>query len=358
MKGHGAAAVLFAALAIVWTFPLVTNLSGLVPGVGPGDTLQFLWNFWWMRTALASGLDVFHTNFMFAPVGSSLVLHTLTPLPAFVAAELLSPLSVAAGMNVTILASLSLNGFCAYLLALRLGADRAGAIIGGLIFGGSSYVFSHLHGHFNLTTAWTIPLFALLAIRAMRGGVIWAMVAGLVLGATAYIDYYYLVYESALAVLIAATTSFEWSIASPGPRSPLRVRASRVVLVLLAVVGVLAAVIVATGGFSIAFGPRTISARQSLQSVADLLVAGGALALAEIPGANSVEANRTTFGRTEGSCNHAGDDARRGSAGGAKRRQPDRERRLCDAEVLLAERTERHRSRNVAHGPAVPRAAW
>jgi hypothetical protein len=47
-----------------------------------------------MRTALAGGLDVFQTSLMFAPVGAPLTLHTLTPLPAFVAATALAKLPV------------------------------------------------------------------------------------------------------------------------------------------------------------------------------------------------------------------------------------------------------------------------
>jgi len=44
--GHLGAAVVFAAVAIVWSFPLVLDLSTHVPGRGAGDNLNFLWNFW------------------------------------------------------------------------------------------------------------------------------------------------------------------------------------------------------------------------------------------------------------------------------------------------------------------------
>lgn len=253
---------MFVALAVVWTWPLVTDLSGQLPGLGNGgDSQQFLWNFWWMRTALASGQDVFFTSYMLAPAGASLVLHTFTPLPAFAGATVLGSLPVAAALNVTVLAGLFLNGFCAYLLCWRLSDDRAAAVLGGMIFACSSYLTGHLSGHFNLTHAWTIPLFALAALRAMRSGLIWSVLAGLVLGVTFYIDYYYLVYECGLAVLIAATTNRDWSIAWTGSGSAGRIRAARVVLSLAALVGLLVVAIIVTGGFSIDMGGRTISAR-------------------------------------------------------------------------------------------------
>ncbi len=101
-----------------------------------------------------------------------------------------------------------------------------------MIFGCSSYLAGHLYGHFNLIHAWTIPLFALAALRAMRSGMVWSVVAGLVLGVTFYIDYYYLVYECGLAALIAATTNRDWSIAWTGPGSVGRMRVARVVMAL------------------------------------------------------------------------------------------------------------------------------
>jgi len=258
---HAAAACVFAALAVVWTFPLVTDLSGQVPGTGPGDNLQFLWNFWWMRTALAGGLDVFQTSFMFAPVGAPLTLHTLTPLPAFVAATALAKLPVVTAMNATILASLFLNGFCAYLLAWRVTRDRGAAIIGGLTFGGSSYLAGHLLGHFNLTSAWTVPLFAMTALEAMKGRKAWAFAAGLVLAATAYTDYYYLILEGALGAVIVASALGDWSVTFQGRGSAARARATRVIGGLAAVAAVVIVTILITGGVALEGWGRTISIR-------------------------------------------------------------------------------------------------
>src|SRR4030095_839920 len=82
---HLAAAGLFAALAIPLTWPLALHLTTHVPGTGPDDNLQFLWNFWWMREALAPGLSgYFHTPYLFHPGGVDLVLHTHNAMNAFV----------------------------------------------------------------------------------------------------------------------------------------------------------------------------------------------------------------------------------------------------------------------------------
>ena len=44
------------------------------------------------------------------------------------------------------------------------------ALLAGVAFGGSPYVAAHLLGHFDLLTAWVIPLFALCLRRSLRTG--------------------------------------------------------------------------------------------------------------------------------------------------------------------------------------------
>ncbi len=257
---HVLAAGVFAALAVTWTFPLARHLSTTLPGSGPGDNIDFLWNFWWMRTALAAHLDVFHTTYLFAPTGADLTLHTHTALPAFVGATVLGGLSIVAAQNVMILTALALNGFCAYLLAWRATRDHGGALVAGIVFGGSPYISAHLNGHFNLTSAWTIPLFAIAASEAIRGSMRWAMLAGLLLGATAYLDYYYLVYEIALVLCLVALAACDWSIVWRDPGRVWR-RPARVVGVLLLLDLVAMGAIWTTGGFTAEVGPIRISAR-------------------------------------------------------------------------------------------------
>ena len=65
-----------------------------------------------------------------------------------------------------------------------------------MIFGLSPYLASHLLGHFDLVAAWVLPLFALTLRRARAtwSPLRWAVGAGLVLTATAYTAYYYVVY--------------------------------------------------------------------------------------------------------------------------------------------------------------------
>jgi hypothetical protein len=71
-------------------------------------------------------------------------------------------------------------------------------------------VAAHLTGHFNLIHAWTIPLFALAWLRTVEGSSRHAMLAGVMLAATAYIDYYFVVYELSFAALHCAVRAWRW----------------------------------------------------------------------------------------------------------------------------------------------------
>ena len=256
------AAAGFGILAVVWSWPLAWHLSTHLPGSGIGDNVVFAWNFWWMRTALASGTDFFRTSFLFAPVGADLTLHTHTALTAFVGATVLRQLSVVAALNVTILVSLALNGFCAYMLAWRLTRDRGASILAGTIFGTSPYIAAHLNGHFNLINAWTIPLFALTIPPAMKGSRRWAALAGLVLAMTAYVDYYYVVYELALALCVLAGLAWRWSFRVRTGESSARWLVAVVHTCLVLDVVALVA-IAATGGFNVRVGPVPVSMKDT-----------------------------------------------------------------------------------------------
>lgn len=217
MARHLAVALGFVVLAVAWTLPISIHLSTHLPGEMAGDNVTFLWNFWWMRKALAEGLSFFHTSYLFAPVGADLTLHTHTALPALFGATVLRGLSNTAALNATIIGSIALGGIGAYALAWRLVRERTAAVIAGLIFACSPFVAAHLMGHFNLLTAWVVPLFALSFIEAVRrGSVRCAIAAGVLLAGTAYSDYYMIVYEAVFAVCVYLGYTRRWTLSARG----------------------------------------------------------------------------------------------------------------------------------------------
>jgi hypothetical protein len=253
------AAAAFVGLAVLMTWPLAAHLSSALPGP-PGDNVGFLWNFWWMRKALSAGVSPFWTSYLFAPYGIDLTLNTNTALPAFVGATALARVDIVVTQNILTIATLALNGFAAYRLARRFTTDDTAAFIGGVIFAMSAYITAHLLGHFNLVSAYVLPLFALTWMGVCHGSRRAEIAAGLVLGATAFIDYYYLIYQFVIAGLLLVVESSVWSVrrGSPG-------RAARVfgwtAGIGAAVVAVVIAIVAITGGLAFDVGRAHVSMR-------------------------------------------------------------------------------------------------
>jgi hypothetical protein len=124
----------------------------------------------------------------------------------------------------------------------------------------SPFVSSHLHGHYDLIMPWTIALFALAAPDAVRGSLKAAIAAGAVLALTAYVSYYFVVYEIALALCLVAVAAWRWSFAlratDPYPRW---LRAAVATLLVVDVAALL--LIFVTGGLVVDIGPVRISMR-------------------------------------------------------------------------------------------------
>lgn len=234
--------------ATYWILP-VENLSTQLLGAGYGDNVGFLWDFWWMRKALSSDLDFFYSPYLLVPYGAKLVLHTHVALPAFVGASIMRNLSTVAALNMSVAAAVFLNGLVAWLLAYRITRHGAAALFGGLVFAASPYISAHLQGHFNLVHAWVIPLFGLAACEACKRHSLglWAC-CGVVMGLTAYVDYYYVVFEAVLLACLClpmfATGTF--LLTRPTRRRSI---AARVIGSLLLVDVVALCAIGLTGGF-------------------------------------------------------------------------------------------------------------
>jgi hypothetical protein len=194
----------FAAITAWWLFPVLANLSSVIPGSGAGDNVTFVWNVWWMRYVVHhSGPTFFFTPFLFYPFGVDLTLHTHTALPALLGAAWQSPI---AGQNALIALHLYLNFLCSYALAWRVTGKVVASLASAVIFGASAFVGAHLNGHFNLIAAWTLPLVCLLTSNALdRPSWVAGVLLGLALGATGYTDYYLFVYAVVIVLLLGVS---------------------------------------------------------------------------------------------------------------------------------------------------------
>jgi hypothetical protein len=232
-----------------------------VPGEGPGDNLGFVWNVWWFRSVMGGAQGAFFDcPYLFAPLGTSLVLHTHTALQSLVGATVLANASIVRAHNLTLLAGLAANGIATYALAWQHTRRALPAVLAGVVFAASAYIGIHLLGHFNLVHAWTVPATAATWLAVVsRPTVPRALSAAIAFAATIYSDYYYAIFTVLFAALWLAGSLISVKVRPVSPRSP---AVERLILALAVSFGLVAALTLATGGFEWAIAGVHISVHQ------------------------------------------------------------------------------------------------
>ncbi len=180
--------LLFSLAAIVQTWPLVLHAgNSIVDWLWfPFDTWYFLWNLWWVKHALLDlHTNPFHTDILMYPQGVDLHLGV-----ALVNGILSIPLQLVTrnlilSWNIVALLSIVFSGLGMYALSYRVNRNHAAAVISGYIFAFAPFVLMHFTAHWNISTTWPLPLFALFLLRfqetgrlreAAAAGILWAVI--------------------------------------------------------------------------------------------------------------------------------------------------------------------------------------
>jgi hypothetical protein len=139
--------------------------------VGYGyDPQIFIWSFAWWPHAVLHGQNPIVTHAVWAPVGLNLTWTTTVPGLAY----LFAPLTLLAGATVSydIAAVLvtALSAWTAYLLCRYLTRAFWPSLVGGYLFGFSSYVLAQGgRGHLHLSAVFLVPLVPLVVLRFLDG---------------------------------------------------------------------------------------------------------------------------------------------------------------------------------------------
>ncbi|MDP9360293.1 MAG: hypothetical protein M3P29_02455 [Acidobacteriota bacterium] len=165
-KKHAAAAILFAILAVLMTWPLLPNINRAV--AYPGDPYINAWvlDWDWHATIHQPG-RLFQAN-IFYPAKYSLAFSenlygiavVLFPLRAVGVPPL-------AAYNVAMLLGYAMCGFFTYLLAAEITGSGAGAIAAGIFYAFLPYRFTHAP-HVQYVWAGTLPLLLFALVRYSR----------------------------------------------------------------------------------------------------------------------------------------------------------------------------------------------
>jgi hypothetical protein len=162
---------LYAALALAFTWPLAAHFTTNHVGESGGDARVYVWNLWWVKTALVERhVSPFETDMIFHPVGIGLALHTLGLWQGLLFLPLDALFGFVAGANLVVLFSFVASALGAFALARREGASREGAFLAGLVFAFCPYRLARLAGHYDLLATEWIPVYLLALLAALTPG--------------------------------------------------------------------------------------------------------------------------------------------------------------------------------------------
>lgn len=132
---------LYIIISVVFTYPLILNLSGSLVG-WPLDGYLYLWNIDTFWHQIFNFQNPFITQRIFFPIGANLSLNSSAPLVSLLGLPFLK--NEIPFLNILIILSLPLSAFFSYLFIKKITKNDLGGFIGGLFYGFNPVMFSFL----------------------------------------------------------------------------------------------------------------------------------------------------------------------------------------------------------------------
>ena len=135
------------------------------------DAGVFAWALAWWPHALVHGLNPFHTQLLYAPQGFNIAHGALIPGAAMILAPVTAIAGPLSAYNLAMLLSPVLAAFFAFLLCRRLTGAFWPSLLGGWLFGFSTYMLGQVTSHLDLTLVFAVPAAAHVVVRALDGDI-------------------------------------------------------------------------------------------------------------------------------------------------------------------------------------------
>jgi len=133
-------------------------------GTGHTDPSVFMWSLVWWPHALSHGMDPFVTHLVWAPAAVHLAWTTTIPGAALLLWPITSLLGPVGAFNVLMLLAPALAAWTAFLLCRYVTGAFWASLVGGYLFGFSSYELAQMTAHLNLALIFPVPLAVLLVL--------------------------------------------------------------------------------------------------------------------------------------------------------------------------------------------------
>lgn len=175
-----AAALLYLAIALAFTYPLVTQLGTHLAGddSDSADVRESVWGVWWWRQSLlpVPG-NPLHISALNHPDGLTFNLYPLMAQPFAAGAGLAALVSPVAAYNILVLAAFALSGLAGWALCQEVTGDPVASFLGGLIWAFFPAKTAHVvAGHLALFFVAGLPL-AAVALRRLLASPSWRRAA-------------------------------------------------------------------------------------------------------------------------------------------------------------------------------------
>jgi hypothetical protein len=194
----------YSGLAVFMTWPIAGQLTTHLAG-GRDDIMTHQWTFWWIKQALAQGMDPFYSQWIFYPNGVTLLFHNIAWLNIAAWLPLQAVLGSIPAYNLLFIVTFALNGFTTFLLGREWTKAFWPAFVGGLVWGYWPAIQSH-YDHPNMIAVFWIPLTLLYLKRAIENGRTRdAVLAGIFLGLTGVTRVHLLIMGAVLLALFVAS---------------------------------------------------------------------------------------------------------------------------------------------------------
>lgn len=223
IKKHLLVLTAYTLIALAMSYPLVLNVTTAIAGV-EGDAPSFVWALGWMKTALELGINPFRNDYVFYPLGGATQVMWAVSLIALLAIPLQALFGLMATYNILYLAATVLTAWGMFVLvedvlqrkvfsvqcSVRGSQQSADSgqrsvslstaschlppafapFVAGLVFAFAPLRLGYGLSFFNLFNTQLIPFYALFLLRALRRcSQRDAVIAGVLLGLNAYIDF-------------------------------------------------------------------------------------------------------------------------------------------------------------------------
>lgn len=148
-------------LAIIYTWPTITDPGRIIPGRLDSDQYQNIWTLWWVKHAIFDlHTNPYFSHYLYYPYGTDLYLYALEPLHGLLAAPITEWFGPIAAFSFICIGGLALTGVAATALCYTVSKSRFGAVVGGYGITFSLFHFSFVAvGQLEFVSMWTFLLY-------------------------------------------------------------------------------------------------------------------------------------------------------------------------------------------------------